>query len=170
MKPLTKSRLCELFNYDPMVGNLMRRVSKANQPSGSLAGSVNARGHINVQVDGRLYAAHRVVFLMVHGWLPKEIDHINRDKTDNRIANLRPATSSQNKGNIGLLASNRSGYRGVSFNQRSQKWHAQIKINGKQTYLGRFDLPQDAAIVYNKAAITHFGQFAYLNEVCHVES
>ena len=162
---LNKPRLCELFDYDPLVGDLVRRVSKANQLAGSIAGSVNAKGHINVQVDGKLYAAHRIAFLIVHGWLPKEIDHINRDKTDNRIANLRPATSSQNKGNIGLLASNQSGYRGVSLNRRSQKWHAQIKINGKQTYLGRFDLPEDAAVAYNNAAIAHFGKFAHLNEV-----
>jgi hypothetical protein len=100
-----------------------------------------------------------------HGYLPAEIDHRNRDKVDNRIENLRPATSSQNKGNIGLLRTNRSGYRGVSLNSRSGKWHAQIKINGKQTYLGRFDTPEQAALRYNEAARQHFGEFAHLNQV-----
>lgn len=163
---LTQERLNELFTYDATTGNLIRRVSKANQPVGAVAGSVNAKGHINVQVDGRLYAAHRIVFLMAHGWLPIEIDHINRVKTDNRIENLRPATSSQNKGNVAPNRANTSGYRGVSRNSRSGKWHAQIKINGKQTYLGRRDTPEEAALLYNEAATRHFGEFALLNEVC----
>jgi hypothetical protein len=162
---LTRDRVCELFDYDPATGDLIRRVAKANQPAGAVAGSVNAKGHLNVQVDGRLYAAHRLVFLMHHGWLPREIDHENRIKTDNRIGNLRPATSSQNKGNIQLLRTNSSGYRGVSRNSRSGKWHAQIKIHGKQTYLGRADTPEQAAVIYNQAAREHFGEFAYLNEI-----
>lgn len=162
---LTQERLHELFTYDHATGNLIRKVSKANQPAGAVAGSVNARGHVNVQVDGGLCAAHRIVFLMVHGWLPVEIDHINRIKTDNRVENLRPATSSQNKGNVTPNRSNTSGYRGVSLNSRSGKWHAQIKINGKQTYLGRRDTPEQAALLYNDAAIQHFGEFAYLNKV-----
>jgi hypothetical protein len=162
---LTQERLNELFTYDAATGNLIRKVAKANQPAGSVAGSVNARGHVNVMVDGGMCAAHRIVFLMVHGWLPVEIDHINRVKTDNRIENLRPATSSQNKGNVGLSRTNASGYRGVSRNSRSGKWHAQIKINGKQTYLGRRDTPEEAALLYNEAATRHFGEFALLNEV-----
>jgi hypothetical protein len=112
-----------------------------------------------------MYSAHQLVFLIHHGVIPDEIDHRNGIKTDNRIDNLRPCTSSQNKGNIGLLRNNRSGYKGVSLNTRSNKWHAQIKINGKQTYLGRFDDPADATRAYNTAAIEHFGEFAYLNEI-----
>lgn len=162
---LTQERVRELFDYNPETGDLIRRVSKANRPAGSVAGSVNARGHVNIQVDGKLYAAHQLVFLYHHGWLPQEIDHENRVKTDNRIGNLRPATSSQNKGNIELLRNNSSGYRGVSRNARSGKWHAQIKIHGKQTYLGRADTPEQAAVIYNQAAREHFGEFAYLNNV-----
>ena len=112
-----------------------------------------------------MYAAHQIVYLWHHGHIPPEIDHKNQIKTDNRISNLRAVTSSQNKGNIGLLRNNKSGFRGVSFNARSQKWHAQIKINGKQTYLGRFDLPEQAAKIYNAAAVLHFGEFAHLNHV-----
>ncbi len=162
---LTQERVRELFDYDSETGDLIRRVKVANQPAGSVAGSVNAKGHLNIQVDGKLYAAHRLVFLYHHGWLPQEIDHENRVKTDNRIGNLRPATSSQNKGNIELLRNNSSGYRGVSRNARSGKWHAQIKIHGRQTYLGRSDTPEQAAVIYNQAAREHFGEFAYLNNV-----
>lgn len=162
---LTQERVREVFDYDHETGNLVRKITAANCPAGSVAGSVNSKGHVNVGVDGKIYAAHRIVFLWHHGWVPPEIDHINRIKTDNRIENLRPATSSQNKGNIPLLRNNRSGYRGVSLNSRSGKWHAQIKIHGKQTYLGRTDTPQEAAILYNAAAIRYFDEFAFINEV-----
>ena len=163
---LTQQRCHELFRYDPETGNLVWRTTKsAKAIAGSVAGSINAKGHVNLQVDRKMYAAHQVVYLMHHGYIPDEIDHCNRDKTDNRIENLRPATSSQNKGNIGLLRNNQSGYRGVSQNSRSGKWHAQIKICGRQTYLGRYATPEQAALRYNEAARQYFGEFAYLNEV-----
>lgn len=161
---ITQERLKELFDYRE--GNLIWKITKsATAPKGTIAGSVNARGHVNLQVDKKLYAAHQLVFMYHKGYIPKEIDHVNGVKTDNRIENLRECTSSQNKGNIGLLRNNKTGYRGVSFNNRSQKFHAQIKINGKQTYLGRYDDPKEAARVYNQAAKEHFGDFAYLNNV-----
>jgi len=163
---ITQERVKELFHYDADCGGLIWRVTKsATAPQGSFAGSVNQKGHVNVQVDGEMYALHQLVFLYHYGHIPAEIDHINQAKTDNRIENLRACTSSQNKGNIGLLRSNKSGYRGVSFNTRRQKWHAQIKIHGKQTYLGGFDSPEDAARAYNDAAIEHFSEFARLNNV-----
>lgn len=112
-----------------------------------------------------MYAVHQIVYLIHHGVIPDEIDHIDGDKTNNLIDNLRPCTSTQNKGNVGLLRSNRSGYRGVSLNTRTGFYHAQIKIHGKQTYIGRFLLPEDAAKAYNNAAIAHFGEFARLNPV-----
>jgi hypothetical protein len=162
---LTQERVRQLFDYLDD-GRLVWKVTKsASAPAGSIAGSINAKGHINLKVDKTMYASHQIVYLWHHGRIPREIDHRNQIKTDNRIDNLREATSSQNKGNIGLLRSNTSGFRGVSFNARRQKWHAQIKINGKQTYIGAFDLPEDAAKAYNAAALLYFGEFAYLNHV-----
>lgn len=163
---LTPDLLKSLFQYDPQTGNLIWRVTKsATAPAGSIAGSVNAKGHINLQINKKMYAAHQIVFAMHHGFIPSEIDHINGVKTDNRIENLRACTSQQNKGNVGLLSSNRTGYKGVSLNKRTGFYHAQIKINGKQTYLGRFSTPKAAARVYNIAAKEQFGDFAYLNKV-----
>jgi len=112
-----------------------------------------------------MYGAHQIVYFLHHGIIPPMIDHIDRDKTNNRIGNLRPCTDTQNKANIGLLKSNSSGYKGVSLNTRSGMYHAQIKINGKQTYLGRYTTPEEAAIRYNEAARKQFGEFAHLNEV-----
>ena len=163
---LTQERIRELLDYDPATGHLIWRVTKSPKaPKGSIAGSVNAKGHVNLQIDKRMYALHQVVFALHHGHIPKEIDHVNRNKQDNRIENLRACDSSLNKGNIGLLRSNRSGYRGVSLNTRTQKYHAQIKINGKQTYIGRFDTAENAARAYDGAARLYFGEFAHLNNV-----
>lgn len=161
---ISQERLKQLFDY--VDGDLVWKVYRSVKAvPGQVAGSVNARGHINVQADGKMYALHQLVYLYHHGMIPEEIDHIDRNKLNNRIENLRPCTSSQNKGNIQLLSNNVSGYRGVSLNSRSQKWHAQIKIHGKQTYLGRFDTPREAAVRYNEAAVKHFGEFAFLNPV-----
>lgn len=163
---LTPELINSLLRYEPETGKLYWRVTKsATAVANSVAGSVNAKGHVNLQINKKMYAAHQVVFALHHGYVPLEIDHINGVKTDNRIENLRACTSQQNKGNIGLLSSNRSGYRGVSLNNRTGFYHAQIKINGKQTYLGRFTTPEEAVLVYNIAAKEHFGEFAYLSKV-----
>ena len=161
---LTRDRVCELFDYDPATGDLIRRVAKANQPAGAVAGSVNAKGHLNVQVDGRLYAAHRLVFLMHHGWLPREIDHENRIKTDNRIGNLRPCSRSQNTGNVGLRSINITGFKGIWFAKHANRWRAAIKVHGVSKHLGYFDTPEAAALAYDKAASVHYGDFAHLNQ------
>ena len=166
MLKITQERVHDLFWYDCGTGNLIWKITKsAKAYRGSVAGSVNSHGHVNVQVDKVMYAAHQLIYLWHHGHIPNEIDHEDRDKSNNRIQNLRPATSSQNKGNISLLRNNTTGYRGVSVNSRSGKFHAQIKINGKQTYIGRFELPEDAARAYNTEAKKHFGDFAYMNDV-----
>lgn len=152
--------ITKLLQYDPATGNLIWLVTKSvTAIAGQVAGSVNARGHINIQVNKKMYAAHQLVFLIHHGFIPKEIDHINQIKTDNRIENLRACTSSQNKGNITRLKNNLSGFRGVSFNNKRQKFVAQIKVFGKQTYLGSFDTAEEASAMYEGAARLYFGEF-----------
>lgn len=92
-------------------------------------------------------------------------DHKNHNKLDNRKANLRTCTHSQNKANITRNSNNKSGYKGVYLRKSHNLWVAQITINRKVTFLGYFRNPRDAAIRYNAAALKHFGEFAYLNQV-----
>lgn len=89
-----------------------------------------------------------------------EIDHKDLDESNNKWNNLREATSTQNKGNVSLLSSNRSGIRGVSWDKSRNKWLAVIYINNKLVNLGRFDDKEKAALVYKNAAIKHFGEYA----------
>jgi hypothetical protein len=90
-------------------------------------------------------------------------DHINRKALDNRKANLRPATSSQNNCNTRKRGQATSRYRGVGRATTSNKWVAQIKVNGRQIYLGTFDNKVDAAKAYDAAAKKYHGEFAVLN-------
>ena len=92
-------------------------------------------------------------------------DHINRDKLDNRRANLRTATGSQNQANRGLDKSNTTGYRGVTNPRRVPGYVAQINVGGKSIFLGYFRDKHDAAEAYNLAAREHFGEYAYQNVI-----
>ena len=109
----------------------------------------------------RSYSAHRLAWLWMTGAWPKsDIDHINRDKSDNRFSNLREATKSENKANVGRYANNTSGHKGVHWNAKNQKWMAQIMVRRKRIYLGlHLDLA-DAASSYASAASKYFGEYA----------
>jgi hypothetical protein len=156
---ISLDRLRELFTYDPDTGVLTRRITRAaNAKAGDVVGSVDGKGYLHVNIDDRFIRVHRICFFMHHGYLPPLVDHRNRNRKDNRIENLRDASPKQNIANSALLRTNSSGYRGVSRNSKSGKWHAQIKLNGKQTYLGRFDTPEEAYECYKRAAIEHFGE------------
>lgn len=91
----------------------------------------------------------------------KIVDHISRDKLDNRRSNLRICTQAQNQMNAKIRDTNTSGYRGV--NKSKGKWMARICVSGKRLFLGEFDTPEEASKVYNNAALEHYGEFTKLN-------
>lgn len=153
-----------LFCYDPETGVLTRRITtSSNALAGAVVGTVDGKGYLHVSIRKRFYRVHRICFLLAHGWCPPEVDHRDRNRQNNREANLRPGTRRGSSGNTGRPKHNTSGFKGVSRNTRTGKWHAQIKVGGKQTYLGRRDTPEEAARLYDAAACEHFGDFAVLN-------
>ena len=103
---------------------------------------------------------HRLLVGAVKG---QEVDHINMNKLDNRRANLRLCTPSQNKANQNRRIDNRSGFKGVCLRKRKMKWEAQIAVGGHNMHLGYFADRIDAARAYDAAAMRHFGEFARLN-------
>ena len=158
----TQEQLKNLFTYNPDTGELIRKISSGGFKKGSVAGSLTKYGYLCVRVNYRLYQIHRLIWVYVHGYFPnKDIDHINRVRTDNRLENLREATRSQNLRNKEKSNKNISGYKGVSFFARDKKWMASIQINGKKKYLGYFDTPLSAHEAYKNFAEKHFGEFSH---------
>ncbi len=110
--------------------------------------------------------AHRLVWAYHHDVVPYLIDHINGNKADNRIENLRAATKTQNQQNTHKVRGKLSKYRGVTEwrgKKKRKRWHAQIRVNKKQLHIGDFNDEIEAAKAYNTAAVLHFGEFASLN-------
>lgn len=129
--------------------------------AGQIAGTkTNKSGYAEVRINQRSYAVHRIIFFMFNGYMPKCIDHINMDKCDNRIENLRPATLSQNGINSRNRRNNTSGYKGVSFCKSTKKWKASIKCQGKNINIGYFNDIKEAAKARKKTEIELFGEFA----------
>lgn len=159
---ITQDRLKELFDYNN--GKLIRKIGVKGSSKGTIIGTVKPIGYRVATVDNNQYRVHKLIWLYHHGYLPNELDHINRERDDNRIENLRECTHQQNLGN----SKARTGrYKGVSLCKQTQKWKAQISINGTTQNLGRYHTPGEAALVYNEKAKENFGEFAYLNEVYH---
>jgi hypothetical protein len=146
---LTQARLRELLDYDPDTGIFTSRTKRGRFRAGTTVGTLNYSGRIHIHVDHKKYLAHRLAWLYVTGeWPLREIDHINGVPTDNRISNLREATTKQNAENRDKQRNNTSGYKGVTWSNASQKWQAQICHHGTRKYIGVFDDPREAHKAY----------------------
>jgi hypothetical protein len=117
-------------------------------------------GYVHIRIDYKLYRAHHLAWLYVYGEMPDMIDHIDRDRSNNAIANLRLATKSENAINSKMNARNTSGFRGVRRKKGLNRWDARIQYKGKGIHLGYFDSPEDASEAYKKKARELFGEFA----------
>jgi len=153
---ITQDQLKKALIYDPEIGVFTWRKRHAGRAAGVIAGTPDSRGYTLIQIYRGRYAAHRLVWLYVHGeWPEHEIDHINHDKADNRIANLRPVTKAENRKNMPLQRNNVSGIAGVHFDKGRNKWMTYIKISGKRKHLGRFDDFFDAVCVRKAAEVEY---------------
>lgn len=168
---VTHSHVLEVLNYDPATGVFIWRNDWGRMKAGDIAGRVNAqrRGYRYIGLGGQRknggleYMAHRLAWFYVHGkWPVADIDHINGDTSDNRIANLREATRSQNIMNAKRGPRNTSGVKGVSFDKARGKWVAEIKAGTVRRRLGRFDTKDEAAAAYREASKEMHGEFARL--------
>ena len=134
---ITQEQLKNFFEYKD--GNLHWKIKKCkNIIIGQIAGSYAPRGNIDIMINGKVYKAHRLIFLFHHGYLPKILDHIDGNPLNNKIENLREATNSQNMCNTKLRANNKSGVKGVMWDKRASKWRTFCTISQKQYSAGSY--------------------------------
>ena len=152
-----RADLLDTFDYDPSTGNLVWRDNGVNRRPGKAAGNLNL-GYREVEWRGVRYYCHKLVWLIIYGTVPYEIDHIDCDKLNNRIENLREATRVDNGANRRMTVRNTSGSKGVTWNKRAGKWQASCgRVGG---YIGMFDTKEAAALAYAEAAARRYGEFA----------
>lgn len=148
---LTQDRLKELLDYDPETGVFVWKVDKGTALKGTHAGT-NSLGYVVIQIDKKIYGAHRLAWLYAHGYLSEnDIDHIDRFPSHNWISNLREVSHQCNLRNCGNPKNNKSGIKGVCWSSCRRKWVAQIVVARKTIPLGRYDTKLEAAKARLKA-------------------
>lgn len=153
---LTQEELKKLLDYNPSNGEFKWRNPTHHYLSYRSAGNMKNGWYTRININGEIYLAHRLAWLYTYGVWPSEIDHINRNKADNRIINLREVKRSTNMANSENRSNNTSGFKGVTFDRG--KWQAQIVYEGKRYNLGRFSSAEDAGKAY-KAKLVELCQF-----------
>lgn len=158
---LTADRLRELLQYNPETGIFTRRSKRGRYKAGAPTGCVSPIGYLQIRVDQKLYYAHRLAWLYAHGrWPVHMIDHIDGDKLNNRLTNLREATAQQNAQNVGKRSHNTSGLKGVYWDKERQKWGAAVGIDGRFKSLGRYSTREEAHAAYVRFVKELHGDFA----------
>lgn len=148
---MTQDQLAEALNYDPATGLFSWKRNGGHCRVGEVAGYIEKRGYRQIGIMGKLYRAHRLAWFYAYGEWPKfQIDHIDGDKANNALANLRDVKPRQNSENCRKAPkSNKScGLLGVTFHKAANKWMAQIRTEGKHKSLGLFLDPLEAHQAY----------------------
>ena len=157
--------LMECLDYNPMTGAFTWKTSGKGRKKNAVAGGPTG-GYWAITFNGVRIYAHRIAWrLMTGAWPAAEIDHKNRDRTDNSFANLREASASQNKVNAKPRRNNTAGVRGVGFCRMKSKWRVRVWENGKERHMGYFESKDDALHKYAEEATRIYGHFAQ----CHMQ-
>lgn len=152
-----------LWDYNPDTGRFvwLVRPKGSRVHAGDRAGTVVKFGYRMIRYNRVKYHEHWLAWFFTHGVWPRLLDHINGDRGDNRIANLREATASQN--HVNAVFRNSTGFKGVT--KKYRKWHAYIHINRKRKYLGAFDSAEAAHEVHVRAHVAMYGEFSRIGQV-----
>lgn len=157
MREINQELLKELFDYredGAMINRIRRRGNKLGAVAGALAANYN-----HITLFKKTYLAHRIVFLWHHGWLPPQVDHINGNKRDNRIENLRAADASTNAMNRRAQSRAKTGVKNVGMD-RNGRFRVQVSVGGTTHHLGSFESLALASLVAAEARAKHHGEFA----------
>lgn len=159
---ITIDLLHELFEYRD--GHLFWKTKVSQRINiGDKAGSIDQKGYCRIMINNKSYKTHRLVFMMHNGYLPEQIDHIDGNKLNNRIDNLRPATNGQNRHNTSIQKNNSSGVKGINWQKRDNKWQARVMLNKKSYQVGYFDTLEEAKQAIQKVREQLHGDYARHN-------
>ena len=146
---LTQEILKTIIEYDCITGLFKWKERLQKRKIDWFGGYKQSDGYMQIRILNKKYMAHRLAWLYCYGKFPQNIiDHINRNKSDNRIKNLREATYSENQQNTDKKSNNKSGYKGVAYEKVAKKWRSQISVNGKRIHIGYFNTKEEAAEAY----------------------
>lgn len=158
-REMTQERLKQLVEYDPATG-VFERIGKLHHTAHKIPKSSNQDGYLTVWLDGKNRRQNRMAWLYMYGApIPKILDHINGNRKDNRISNLRPATVAQNQQNSRLRCDNSSGVKGVSWDKSQNSWKAYSKNKGKTKHIGVFKSFEDAVEARVRYVKETYGEF-----------
>lgn len=135
------------LTYDPNTGFFYN--------NGEKAGGLTKNGYVKIKIDGKQFLAHRLAFMFMNEDIPKEVDHINGVKDDNRWSNLRAVTRKENSKNRKRPKNNKSGVIGVRWDKQTNRWRAIIGVDGKQICLGRYAKFSDAVDARKNAEVLY---------------
>jgi hypothetical protein len=155
---LTQDQAKDLFEYRN--GDLYWKISKGQAKIGSKVGCFDKEGYRVTIINYKNYKVHRLIFMMHYGFFPQQVDHINGNKSDNHIENLREATHSFNECNKAIQKNNTSGAKGVSWKKDIKKWVVRVGINKKQYRLGCFEDLELASLVAEMAREKYHKEYA----------
>lgn len=163
---LTIERLRAALDYDPEAGILRWKMRLSNNTHvGDLAGTTSGDGYVLIGIDGCTHAASRLAWAHFHGeFAPDDlmVDHRDRNRSNNRIKNLRLATNAQNQANRGPAITNTTGFKGVYLDRRRNKYVASIGsgVRARPIRIGEYDAPEIAHAAYLREAVIRYGEFA----------
>jgi len=141
-------------------GYLVWKIKCKRANIGAKAGVVHPNGYLRTGINGKVYLNHRLIYIWHHGVLPKMVDHIDGNKLNNDIANLRSTNDVTNQQNQKLKITNTSGYKNVSLCSQTKKWRVFIKVNKKEIRFGRFEDIELAILVAEEARSKYHGEYA----------
>lgn len=157
MAEVTQELIHKLFTYKQETGQLIWKVNRGRARKGDTAGRLNENGYLICGLHGKTMRIHRLIWLYYFGYIPRYLDHINRDRADNRIENLRPATKAQNGANRKKQSGTTSKYKGVC--RIRYAWQANAFVNGKSIYLGSYRTEEEAHKAYVEYMSDVFGEY-----------